>query len=57
VLHYSTYTNGYTRILTFDDKKKTFEEKKTEDHTPELMVNIELGGLGISLIYDGSSEH
>jgi hypothetical protein len=50
--YYSTHTNGYTKILTFDDSERVNEEKETEDHTPELMINIELGGLGISIIHD-----
>lgn len=51
VLKYSTHTNGYTKICTFDDSYLTAEEEKdAEDHTPELMVNVELGGMGISLI-------
>ena len=55
VLTYRTHTNGYTKILTFDDKKSLNEEKEIEDHTPELIMNIELGGLGISLISEGTS--
>jgi len=51
VLQYHTYTNGYTKICSFDDKLKIDEEEKNvEDHTPELMLNVELGGMGISLI-------
>lgn len=57
VLNYRTYTNGYTKILVFDDKTRVPEDKEIEDHTPELMVNVELGGLGISMICDGNSEH
>jgi len=57
VLNYRTYTNGYTKILVFDDKQIIEEEKETENHTPELMVNVELGGLGISLINDGNPNH
>ena len=57
ILKYNTHTNGYTKILTFDDKIKINEEKETEDHTPELMVNIEFGGIGISLVWDGDNQH
>ena len=57
VLNYRTYTNGYTKILSFDDNVVVEEENYTENHTPELMVNIELEGLGISLITDGNINH
>lgn len=57
VLSYKTYTNGYTKILVFDSKTLITEDKDIEDHTPELMINLELGGLGISLISDGNPAH
>jgi vacuolar protein sorting-associated protein 13A/C len=57
VLSYRTYTNGYTKILVFDSKASVIEDKDIEDHTPELMINVELGGLGISLISDGNPDY
>jgi frataxin-like iron-binding protein CyaY len=51
-IYYSTHTNGHTKILTFDDKEIFNKIDESEEETPELIVNIELGGLGISLIHD-----
>jgi len=56
-LYYYTYTDGYTKKLIFDDKRREKQDKEVEDHTPELMLNIELGGMGISLICDGNNEN
>lgn len=49
-LYYYTTTDGYSKKLIFDDKKKVKQDKENEDHTPELMMNLELGGIGISFI-------
>lgn len=56
-LRFNTHTNGYTKILTFSDNVKINEEKEIEDHTPELMVNLEFGGIGLSLICDEDGQH
>lgn len=57
VLNYRTHTNGYTKILTFDDTVMVNTEEDTEDHTPDLTVNVEFEALGISLISDGNPGH
>ena len=57
ILRFNTHTNGYTKILTFSDKIKINEEKEIEDHTPELMINLEFGGIGLSLICDEDNQH
>ena len=57
VLNYKTFTNGYTKFLTFDDNPVIDEENDTENHTPELMINLEIDGLGISLISDGNPNY
>ncbi|CAI2385812.1 unnamed protein product [Moneuplotes crassus] len=56
VLNYRTHTNGYTKCLVFDDTIIMEEEDETEYNTPDLIVNLELEGLGISLISDGNPD-
>ena len=55
-LYYYTYTDGYTKKLVFSDFKRENKEKEFDDHAPELMLNVEIGGMGISLICDGNNK-
>ena len=55
-IYYYTYTDGYTKKLVFSDEQRKNNEKELDDHAPELMLNVEIGGLGISLICDGNGK-
>jgi len=48
-IYYQTHTNGYTKIITFNDKSIEKVDRENDTHTP-TSVNIEIKSLGISMI-------